>query len=140
MGVYEGLLNINGHITSNEILNQTYDDDVTYDDLPVTVMLGAIDENGNVSATMEIEGAPVTLYGTMEGNTIYFDTFTFYRTINLIVDITLDLEMDITAVLEDNTMTIEGTTSGTGKTMVALSTFKVDMTGTINGNLEKTDE
>ena len=136
MGIYEGLLTINAHLTSNEVLSQTYDDDVTYDDLPVSLALGAINEDGGIRATLEIEGVPASLYGVMEDNVITFDRFTFYKSINLIVDITIDLEMDLVATLNGNEMALEGTASGSGKTTVILSTFKVDMTGDIVGNLE----
>ena len=141
LGTYSGKMTINGHITSNEVAGQVYDEDLDIEDIAFSVMLGAINEEGRVSATLEIDGTPVTLYGTKTGNTIVFDEFHFHKTITLLVDITLNLAMNVTGVMEDNdTMTLSGTASGSGKTQIAVAILEVDMTGNINGTLVKKAE
>ena len=140
MGTFNGTLSIMGHVTTNEVQGQSYDQDENFENLPVTIALGAIDENNRVSATIEIEGTPVTIYGTMVENTITFDEFHFHKTISLIVDITLDLLMNITGTLENDVLTLSGTANGTGSAMVILVQLTANYQGTIEGTLEKAQQ
>ena len=140
MGTFNGTLNIQGHLSSKPIAGyETYDMDTTIADLPVKIALGAIDENNHVEATIEIEGTPVSLYGTIEDNIITFNEFHFRKTISLFVDVNLDFTMNLTGQLdEDNlTMTLGGTALGTGKTQALIAMLEVTFDGTIDGTLEK---
>lgn len=141
MGTFNGTLNIQGHLSTSEIPGyETYNMDTTLADLPVMIALGAIEEDNRVKATVEIEGTPVSLYGTMADNAITFDEFHFRKTINLFVDVTLDFTMNMTAMLEDDAMTLDGTAVGTGKTQILVAVLQVDFDGTIDGALEKAPE
>ena len=143
MGVFTGNLEIQGHLTSNEIAGyEAYNMDTTLRDIPVTITLGALGDDNKVSATIDIEGTPVTLYGTLnpETNLITFEEFHFHKTINLYVDITLDLVMNMTGTLENDTMTLNGTAVGSGKTQILLATLEVNLDGTIGGTLAKQAE
>ena len=137
IGTFSGNININGHITSNEVMGQSYDQDYNLENLATTLVLGAVSEENRVSATLEIDGTPVTLYGTMVDGTITFDEFQFNKTITLILEVTLNLTMNMTGVLENDVLTLSGTAAGEGKTMAAIVEFKVNFEGTIEGSLEK---
>lgn len=141
IGTFSGNLNINGHLTSNEIAGQqAYDQDYNLENLATTLTLGAVDEGNNVSATLDIDGTPVTIYGTMTDGNITFDEFIFNKTINLFVDVTLNLTMNMTGVLENDVLTLSGTATGQGKTQVFLVFLEVNYDGTIEGSLEKVVE
>ena len=140
IGTFSGNININGHITSNEVMGQSYDQDYNLENLATTLVLGAVSEENRVSATLEIDGTPVTLYGTMVDGTITFDEFQFNKTITLILEVTLNLTMNMTGVLENDVLTLSGTAAGEGKTMAAIVEFKVNFEGTIEGSLEKVVE
>ena len=104
--------------------------------------MGALEENGRVSATFEIENSPVTLYGTMEDNTITFDEFHFNKTLSLqITNVILDLTANFTGVLENDVLTVTGTAVGSGKTMITLVYLEVNLTnGVVEGSLDKVVE
>lgn len=141
IGTFSGNININGHITSNEIAGQqAYDQDYNLENLATTLTLGAVDEGNRVIATLEIDGTPVTIYGTMVDGNITFDEFNFNKTITLFVDVTLDLTMNMTGVLENDVLTLSGNATGEGKTMVLVVEFKVNFEGNIEGSLEKVVE
>lgn len=144
LGTYSGVITLSGHITSNEIAGQqAYDQDLDPEELATTITLGTVEDGNRVSATLEIDGTPVTLYGTMEedGVTITFDEFHFNKTINLFVDVTVDLVMNITGEMgEGDVLTLEGTAVGQGKTLVAFVYLEVDFDGNIEGSLEKVAE
>lgn len=142
IGTFTGITNINGHITTNELVGYTYDDDYNIEELATTITLGTINEENGVIGTLDIDGTPVTLYGTMgeDGVTITFDEFHFNKTINITVDVQLDLTMNITGVLQDDELTLSGTAVGSGKTQVIVSYLEVNFNGTIEGTLNKVTE
>ena len=145
MGVFTGIINISGHITTNEVVGYTYDDDYNIENLVTTITLGTVNENNRVSATIDIDGTPVTLYGTMTGSTITFDEFHFHKTVTISgissFDVTLDLVMNMTGILENDVMTLSGTVTGSGKTQVLFVDLEVNFTdGVIEGSLEKVSE
>lgn len=144
-GVFAGTVNIQGHLKSNEIAGfQSYDKDYELKDVPTKIMLGTVSGN-RVSATFEIEGYPVTLYGTLNGDitdgTINFTGISFNKTVDLYVEVTVVLAADITAVTDGDDITISGTASGAGSTTVAFALLQVDMTDcVINGTLTRQAE
>ena len=143
IGTFSGTLTFSGHITSNEIAGQpAYDQDMDPEEVPATIVLGALEENGRVSATFEVENSPVTLYGTMEDNTITFDEFHFNKTLSLqITNVVLDLTANFTGVLENDVLTVTGTAVGSGKTMITLVYLEVNLTnGVVEGSLDKVVE
>lgn len=140
MGTFNGTLNINGHVTTNEVAGQAYNQDENFENLPVNIVLGAIDDNNRISATIEIDGTPATLYGTLENDIITFDEFHFNKTISLVVDVTLDLVMNITGTLENDVMTLNGTAAGTGSALVLFVTLNANYDGTLEGTLTKVVE
>ena len=140
LGTFSGIINITGHITTNEVTGYTYDDDYNIENLVTALTLGAVDEGNRVSATLDIDGTPVTLYGTMAEGTITFDEFHFNKAINIVADITLDLAMNLTGVLENDALTLSGPAAGTGKTQVAFWTLEANYEGAVDGSLEKIAE
>ena len=141
IGTFSGIINIMGHVTTNEVVGYTYDGDYNIDTLATTLTLGVVGDDNRVSATLDIDGTPVTLYGTMdENNTITFDEFHFNKTITITVDVTLDLTMNMTGVLENDVLTLSGTAAGSGKTQVIVLVVEANFEGTIDGSLEKVAE
>ena len=140
LGTFTGEIDILGHVSTNEVIGYTYDNDYNMEGLATILTLGAIDENNRVSATLEIDGTPVTLYGTMVEGTITFDEFHFNKTISITVDVTLDLVMNMTGVLQDDVLTLSGTAIGAGSTMVTVLQITANYNGTIEGSLEKVAE
>ncbi len=141
IGTFNGLVTINGHITSDSIAGiPAYDEDYVFEDLATTIVLGTT-ADGKINATLEIDGSPVTLQCTQDGNNLVFDEFHFYKSIELLpATVTLDLVMNMTGVLEDDVLTVAGTCAGTGSTPILMLTFSVNMEGTIEGSLEKAAE
>lgn len=141
IGTFTGKLDILGHITSNTISNiPPYDEDYNLENLDMKVVLGN-NVNGKVNVSMEIDGTPVTLYATMEGNNLVFDPFHFYKEIELTPqNVILDLVMNMTGVLDGDNLTLGGNCAGSGSTQIIVVTFTVNMTGTIQGNLVKQAE
>lgn len=138
LGTFVGNMNIQGHLYTNEIAGQeAYDLDTIIPDIPVTMVLGAVDDNNTVRGTFYVEDTPVSLYGTMENNVITFDEFHFYKVINLYVDVQLEYAMNITGVLNDDVITLGGTAFGTGQTQILLAVLQVTLDGTMDGVLEK---
>ena len=140
LGTFTGTINILGHVTTNEVAGYTYDDEYNMENLVTTLTLGAVNEGNRISATLDIDGTPVTLYGTMIEGAITFDEFNFSKTITLGVDITLDLVMNITGNLENDVLTLSGPVTGEGKTMIAVLEFKANYDGNVNGSLVKVAE
>lgn len=140
LGTFTGEIDILGHVSTNEVIGYTYDNDYNMEGLATILTLGAIDEDNRVSATLEIDGTPVTLYGTMVEGTITFDEFHFNKTISITVDVTLDLVMNMTGVLQDDVLTLSGTAIGAGSTMVTVLQITANYNGTIEGSLEKVAE
>ena len=140
LGTFTGEIDILGHVSTNEVIGYTYDNDYNMEGLATILTLGAIDENNRVSATLEIDGTPVTLYGTMVEGIITFDEFHFNKTISITVDVTLDLVMNMTGVLQDDVLTLSGTAIGAGSTMVTVLQITANYNGTIEGSLEKVAE
>ena len=138
LGTFVGTMNIQGHLFSNEIAGyETYDMDTVLRDIPVTLVLGTVDDNNHVVGTFYVEDTPITLYGTMEGNIITFEQFRFYKVINLFVDVQLEYVMNITGVLENDAIYLGGSAFGTGETQVLLAILTVTLDGTMDGYLEK---
>ena len=137
LGTFAGAIDILGHVTTNEVVGYTYDADYNMEQLATTLTLGVVDENNRVSATLEIDGTPVTLYGTLAEGTITFDEFHFNKTISITVDVTLDLVMNMTGVLADDVLTLSGTATGTGSTMVLVAQVTANYEGTVSGSLAK---
>ena len=135
LGTFTGIIDIIGHVTTNEVVGYTYNDDYNIENLATTLTLGAVDEGNRVSATLDIDGTPVTLYGTMNDGTITFDEFHFNKTITITLDVTLDLAMNMTGVLADGVLTLSGTATGSGKTQILVLELVANYEGTINGTL-----
>ena len=144
-GTFKGEVSIQGHLKSNEIAGfQAYDEDYELKDVPTSILLGTVTGN-EVSATFDIEGYPVTIYGqldgTLEDGTITFDNVHFNKTINLFVDVTVELNMNVVGTIKDGVITLNGTASGNGSTTITFVLFTVDMTNcVINGSLNKVEE
>lgn len=138
IGTFSGKLTLNGHIHSEQAyLGQQIDQDINPVELATTVKLGSVDENGRISVTFEIDGTPVTLYATQDGENLVFDEFHFTKTVNVVADFKFEIYVNATGVLADNTLTLEGTTYGTGHVDIPFVNVNADMTGDIAGTLDK---
>ena len=140
LGTFTGLINITGHVTTNEVQGYAYDDDYNIEEIVTTITMGVVGDDNRVSATLDIDGTPVTLYGTMAEGNITFDEFHFNRTINLIVDINLDLVMNMTGTLENDVLTLTGTAAGTGTAMFLFVALQANYQGVVDGTLVKVAE
>ena len=138
IGVFEGVMVIAGHVTTDSISNQHIDQDLDTLFLPTTITLGTLEENNRVAATFVIDGTPVTLYSTMEDNHITFDQFNFNRTVNVFVDFVLNIVMNTEADIVDDTMTLTGNVTGTGTPTLLFVQLHANMTGTVEGTFAKT--
>lgn len=141
IGTFEGLMTINGHITSNSVQNlPAYDEDYDINDLPIQIVLGTNDE-GKINATLDIDGTPVTLYATQDGDNLVFDEFHFNREIELMPqNVVLDLIINMTGVMDGDNLTLSGTCSGAGSTTIVVVVFEVNLEGTLTGELQKVAE
>lgn len=142
IGTFQGILNINGTVSSDgELIPGTgvISEDLDISDIATTLVLGSTSED-RVNVTIDLDGTPVTLQATVDGNTYIFDEFHFSRSINLITDITLDLIVNMTGVMDGDTMALSGTVTGTGSVVVLFTTVHVVLDGNIEGTLEKVEE
>lgn len=141
IGVFEGTLVLNGHIsTIQEYVGYQLDQDLDPIDLPTSITLGSVEDGERIKATFVIDGSPVSLYCTQDGENLLFDEFHFTKTINIILDINLDFTVNATGILTGNTLTLTGETSGTGSVNIPVINPQVSMTGEISGTLENKAE
>ncbi len=142
-GMYNGTLNMTGYVTTNEIANQeVYDhEEVTVTDVPVTLTLGEIDEDGNILVGVEVEDTYVAILGAMEESTVTLNGIYFFSAINLFVRVNVEFNVNIVGVIDNGVMTLSGTAAGEGEAQVL--TAKLEATfedGTVEGTLEEVVE
>jgi len=144
IGTFEGTVNINGQYTTSEILGNTYNEEHNFENVPVSLILGTVDEENGVSATLDVEGIPVTIYGVMNDNIVTFDNYHFSKALPISIsgiDITavmLDLVINMTGTLDNDVLTLNGNVTGSGKAMTNLAIIlRANYTGTIEGSLNK---
>ena len=137
IGTFKGNLNINGRIVSDEpILGNQLNDTIEIKDIVTEIMMGYT-ANGKVRVSLNIDGTPVSVYCTQEGNTFVFDPFIFTTKITVIAEVNLELTANISGVLEGDALTIQGVTRGSGKANIPATDIRVTLNGEINGVLDK---
>jgi hypothetical protein len=139
MGVYEGAMNISGHLTSNEIQNVgSFDMDTTFNDIPVEIRLDDLGNN-QVSAEVKIEDRLAVVYGTINNDVITFNNFTFSKDIELggavTIPVTLNFSMDMIGTISGSMLILSGEANGHGESQVLVAIVRIDMDGTIDGTL-----
>lgn len=142
-GIYNGKLNMTGYVTTNEIAgHDVYDhEEVTVTDIPVTLTLGEMDEDGNILVGVEVEDTYVAIMGTMEADAVSINDIYFFSAINLFVRVNVEFNINIVGVIDNGVMTLEGTAAGEGEAQVL--TAKLEATfedGTLEGTLEEVAE
>lgn len=138
IGCFGGSMTISGHLTSNSVTGMpTYDENIEIRDITIFITMGFVQEDNRVPTTIEINGNPVTLYGTIDGNTIVFDEFYFNWMLSLFTDVPMQFRANMIGTLENNILSLSGTANGTGETLVMFATFSAEVDGTVSGDLEK---
>lgn len=141
IGVFKGNLAISGRVTTDggiiEGMNPI-DEPLDISDIVTYITLGAA-EDDRISAMIDIDGTPVVFEATREDNNLIFDEFHFNKGINLYgVDIDLDITINMTGVLEDDILTLDGTATGQGVIKVLGINVHVNLIdGVITGVLNK---
>ena len=142
-GIYNGTLNMTGYVTTNEIAGyDVYDhEEVSVTDVPVTLTLGEIDEEGNILVGVEVEDTYVAIMGTMEESTVTINGIYFFSAVNLFVRVNVEFNVNIVGVIDNGVMTLSGAAAGEGEAQVL--TAKLEATfedGTVEGTLEEVVE
>lgn len=138
LGVYSGDLTLTGHVVTDQlILGQQLDQDIDTVTLPTVITMGSVGEDNRIRATFEIDGSPVSLYCTKDGNNLTFDPFQLNHTITVFTDINLALTVNATAVLneEEGTLDVTADATGTGTLTIPLMNPLIDFNGNIQGIL-----
>ena len=147
IGTFEGMVTIEGDVKANQTLpGVNIDDHYTAENLFTTITLGTVSEENRVIATFEIDGRPVSLYCTRDEETgnLTFDEFHFNRTILLVsnIGINLDLHVNATAEMTEGKLNLNGTAYGTGA-LYGISLVSASATlsnGTITGEFNEVTE
>lgn len=146
IGTFEGPLNINGSYSTNEVLNNSYQGEYNFENVNISLILGTVDEENGVSATLDIDGVPVTLYGTNNEGVVTFAPYNINMSMPIEVNgidlglatVVLDLTINMTGTLVDDVLTLNGTGNGTGSATVGLGlVLSANYSGTIEGSLTK---
>lgn len=144
IGTFEGPLNINGSYSTNEVLNNSYQGEYNFENVNISLILGTVDEENGVSATLDIDGVPVTLYGTNNEGVVTFAPYNINMAMPIsisgidITSVMLDLTINMTGTLVDDVLTLNGTGNGTGSADTGLGiVLRANYSGTIEGSLTK---
>lgn len=141
IGVFKGNLDITGRVTTDggiiEGMNPI-DEPLDIGDIVTRITLGST-EDDRINAMIDIDGTPVVFEATRDGNNLVFDEFVFNKGIDLYgVDIYLDITINMTGVLEDDTLTLDGIATGQGVIKVVGINVHVNLLdGVITGVLQK---
>lgn len=142
-GLYNGTLNMTGYVTTNEIAGYgVYNhEEVPVNDIPVTLTLGEIDEEGNVLVGVDVEDTYVAIMGTMEESTVTINGIYFFSAMNLFVRVDVEFNVNIVGVIDNGVMTLSGTATGTGEAQVLTTKLNVTFEdGTLEGTLNEVAE
>ena len=143
IGTFVGTMTLTGHITSDTVQGYSYNQDEQYENIPMTIVLGSLEEDNRVMATFEIEGTPVSLYATKTENTLAFDPFEFTKSVTLVpFTVALNFTMNMEGNLVDDVLTLSGncTGAGTGSLSVFVTIHVNFNDGVISGELTKSAE
>ena len=134
---YSGYVNIVGDIVYDSTTIQ--DQHVVQDSMPTTISLNHGSQENEVVAIVGIEGTPYPVSCVQEGNQISFDSFHITRTLPG-ANLELDIVISMVGTLEDDVLTIEGPVTGTGDLNLFILAIHADMTGRIDGVLQKVED
>lgn len=142
-GIYAGLVNLHGYITTNEIAgHETYNhEEKELNDIPVNIYYGEVNEQGQAHIGIEVEDTYLSFWCPMEGNTIHLNKFVYYQSVELFVSVFVEITANMDCVVEDGIMTLSGTAEGIGEAMVLLAKLEVTLEeGTLEGTLVEVTE
>lgn len=143
IGLFKGKLNITGHITTDGPIvagSNPIDEQISIPDVVTKITLGST-EDDKINAMIDIDGTPVVFQATRNGNNLVFDEFDFYKYINLYgVSINLNFTINMTGVLEDDTLTLSGTATGSSDITILINVHVNLTEGVITGLLNKVEE
>ena len=142
-GIYAGLVNLHGYITTNEIAgHETYNhEEKELNDIPVNIYYGEVNEQGQAHIGIEVEDTYMSFWCPMEGNTIHLNKFVYYQSVDLFVSVFVEITANMDCVVEDGIMTLSGTAEGIGEAMVLLAKLEVTLEeGTLEGTLVEVTE
>lgn len=142
-GIYNGKMNMNGYVTTNQIAgHEGYNhEELAVTDVPVTLTLGEIDEEGNILVGVEAEDTYVALMGTMEENTLTINGIYFYSAINLFVRVNVEFNVNIVGVIDNGVMELSGTAIGAGEAQVLAAKLEATFEdGSLEGTLNEVVE
>ena len=142
-GIYSGLINLHGYITTNEIAgHETYNhEEKELNDIPVTIYFGETNEQGQAHIGIEVEDTYMSFWCPMESNTIDLNEFVYYQSVELFVNVVVAVTANIDCEVEDGVMTLSGTAEGIGEATVLLAKLDVKLEeGTLEGTLVEVTE
>ena len=106
-------------------------------ELPTEISLSC-DADNNALASFTLDGTDIIISGKRNGNKFTFDQFQYTRTVNLVFDIDLNINITMTGVLEDDILTISGDANGTGSALFNM--VQANLQGQIEGQMERIAE
>lgn len=142
LGDYEGTALVSGSFILEITGMEPYQEDFT--DRESTVYVGITEgENDNeVIAECHVNDHIFTVTGTVDGNTItandIHDTFTLnYEYNGMTISPEIDVIYNLTATLDGDMLTFEGTYEGNGDVNVFIFSGTINLDGTFSGSLNK---
>lgn len=134
---YAGYVSIVGDITFDTTTMP--DQHVAQDSIPTLISLNRGTQENEVVAVVGIEGTPYPVTCIQEGNQLSFESFHITRTLPG-ANVELDMVISMSGTLEGDQLTVNGPVTGTGDLNLFIMVLHADMTGQIDGVLEKVEE
>ncbi len=140
-GEYDGTALVNGNLVAEipgmDPIQQEYSREYE-----VHVFITEGENDNEVTAECHVNDRVFTATGTVEGNTVtvndLHDTFTFdYEYNGMTFSPEINVIYSLTATLDGDVLTFEGTYEGSGDITVIFITGTVNLDGTFNGSLDK---
>lgn len=107
------------------------------DEAEITLSANA---NNETQATFVIDDTEIILTGRREGNKFVFDQFNYTTVVNLVMEIDITLNINMTGVLEDRVLTINGDVNGEGTTPNIFNLVQASLNGSIGGSMTLVEE
>ena len=144
VGQYEGDALISGTFNVFPTGMDPIQQDVENEPLLVNLTISEGDNIDEVIAHVTIDTEENTVVGTVEGNQLIFEAINIpfiwnYDNNGMTIPITLDMTYDITGTLNEGTLDLQGSCSGSGNFNLFIVSGTIEMEGTVGGSLTKTE-